>query len=312
MRLSQTKILSALCLIALTTSGVFWLVTAQQPLIDQHEFRQTQTALTALFMQPNFQGILNYETPVVGAPWAIPFEFPLYQAITALLATMSPWSLSSTGRLVSAGFGLACLAPAWGLMRNFKVSKIGRLIFALLYLTSSIYLYWNRSFMIESTALILTLTSLYLYSEIRKSIGLHQSDSASDLQALPAPILIGFAVSLCLGLLVKATTSLPALLLIGVDWVSHLATLSRASENRLTRFRRLLIVGACLLASLLILKSWVYHSDSIKSLNPIGIHFTSTALSKWNYGTLQQRISPQLWSGVLIQRMLTPLGVCCR
>lgn len=34
----------------------FWLGTLQQPLIDRHEFRQTQTALSALFMQPGLDG----------------------------------------------------------------------------------------------------------------------------------------------------------------------------------------------------------------------------------------------------------------
>jgi hypothetical protein len=42
----------------------FWLGTLQQPLIDHHEFRQTQTALSALFMQPGLDGLLNYQTPV--------------------------------------------------------------------------------------------------------------------------------------------------------------------------------------------------------------------------------------------------------
>jgi hypothetical protein len=60
-------------------AAAFWFSTLNQPLIDRHEFRQTQTALSALFMQPGLEGLLNYETPVLGAPWSIPFEFPLFQ-----------------------------------------------------------------------------------------------------------------------------------------------------------------------------------------------------------------------------------------
>lgn len=308
-RFSQSRILAILCLVALVLSSVFWLGTIQQPLIDQHDFRQTQTALTALFMQPSIQGILNYETPVIGSPWAIPFEFPLYQVITALIAAVAPWSMSASGRLVSLVFGLACLVPACGLMRNFGVSRSGRLAFILLYLTSSIYIYWNRSFMIESTALFLTLASLYCYSEIRKTFDRGGHEASDDRLHLSIPILLGLTVSLSLGLIVKATTALPTLLLIGLDWLRLMAPWLRPSARRDSAFRRLLVVGASLLVSFLLLTAWVHHADSLKSLNPIaGAHLTSSALSKWNYGSPEQRLSARLWSDVVIQRMLTPLG----
>ena len=94
---------------AVVFAGVFWFGRLDQPLIDRHEFRQTQTALSALFMQPGFEGLLNYQTPVVGAPWSIPFEFPLFQWITHQLAHLSGLNLSSSGRLISVLFGLGCL-----------------------------------------------------------------------------------------------------------------------------------------------------------------------------------------------------------
>ena len=304
----QQKSLNFFVLSAAIMALAFWLVTLHQPLIDEHEFRQTQTALTTLFMRPSIAGLLSYETPVVGAPWAIPFEFPLYQAITALIAAISPWSLSSSGRLVSLAFGLACLAPAWGLMRHFEVSRTGRMTFLLLYFTSSIYLYWNRSFMIESTALFLTLTSLYCYSRLRICLRYDTSPSLDERGKGFVFILLGLAVSMSLGLLVKATTAIPAMLLIGMDWLSMVAPLLRPSAKREAGFRLMLLIGASLLLSFLLLTVWVSHCDTIKALNPIGSYLTSSALKGWNYGTFQQRLSSELWVGVLIQRMLTPLG----
>src|SRR5688572_368259 len=54
------------------------------PLTDHWRFRETQTALSARsILEQGFS--LAYETPVLGAPWSIPFEFPTYQAITALV-----------------------------------------------------------------------------------------------------------------------------------------------------------------------------------------------------------------------------------
>ena len=147
---------------AVVFAGVFWFGRLDQPLIDRHEFRQTQTTLSALFMQPGLEGLLNYQTPVVGAPWSIPFEFPLFQWITHQLAHLSGLNLSSSGRLISVLFGLGCLWPATRLMRRFDLSFTATGLFIALYCTSSIYLFWNRAFLMESTALFFTLVSLDL------------------------------------------------------------------------------------------------------------------------------------------------------
>src|SRR5579862_7514545 len=46
------------------------------PVIGMHAFRQTQTAITSYWMLKGSPW-LAYETPVLGPPWSIPFEFPL-------------------------------------------------------------------------------------------------------------------------------------------------------------------------------------------------------------------------------------------
>ncbi len=135
----------------------FWLSTLQQPLIDQHEFRQTQTALGALFMQPGLEGLLNYQTPVLGSPWSIPFEFPLFQWLSLQLASLTGMHLSTSGRLISVLFGVGCLWPASRLIRRAGLGIRAVALLIILYCTSSIYLYWNRAFLIESTALFFTL-----------------------------------------------------------------------------------------------------------------------------------------------------------
>lgn len=49
-----------------------------KPILDMFSFRQTQTAISVLWMIKEGH-YLNYQTPVLGFPWSIPFEFPLYQ-----------------------------------------------------------------------------------------------------------------------------------------------------------------------------------------------------------------------------------------
>ena len=63
-------------------AAFFALYYIHQPLIESHAFRQTQTALTSYWMLEEGWKIA-YQTPVVGFPWAIPFEFPLYQSLVA-------------------------------------------------------------------------------------------------------------------------------------------------------------------------------------------------------------------------------------
>ncbi len=292
-----------LILLPALAACLFWGSTINQPLIDQHAFRQTQTAITALFMQPGLDGFINYQTPSIGSPWAIPFELPLFQWLANGLDRLLPLSLSACGRLLSAGFGVACLGPALGLLDRHGSRAAGKICFSFLYFSSAIYLYWNRSFMIESTALFFTLSSFYLYSLVR-------SPETSKVQPWRQSLLVtSFALSLSLSLLIKATTGLPVLLLIAIDLIWQILSRLR-KEGRFPRatFLRLLPIATSALIALLLLKAWTSHADALKALNPIGSSLTSVALNHWNYGGFEQRFSGDLWNGVLIQRMLTPLG----
>jgi hypothetical protein len=90
-----------------------------QPLLDAHSFRQTQTALTSYwFMKEGFR--LAYQTPVGGAPWTIPYEFPIYQAVVTGLSGATGLELGAAGRLASFLFLCATLFPV-----RATVKKLG-------------------------------------------------------------------------------------------------------------------------------------------------------------------------------------------
>ncbi len=290
---------------------IFWLVTSSQPLIDQHEFRQTQTAITSLYLDPSLKGLLNYETPVLGSPWSIPFEFPLYQLIVHALSGISPLSLDSSGRLTSSFFGLLCVVPAYGLMRLFQIKKVGRYWFLILYFSSPIYLYWNRTFMIESLALFLSLSSLYYYFKIRISSAF---ESRNSLHFIRYPL---FFCTLLFSLLTKVTTSAPVFLIISVDVFFNILLafqLIGCSDTRLFKLPRFSKSELAVLLSILILvfvmlKAWLIHADYLKSLNLIGQRLTSEALKDWNFGELAQRFDKKLWVDVVAKRVLNVIGI---
>src|SRR5262249_20433758 len=83
-RLAAVGIFFGLCaLYSLDTLTIGW----NNPITDYHAFRQTQTAISAYYMVGRPPS-LAYETPVLGPPWSIPFEFPLYQWVVAGLVTV--------------------------------------------------------------------------------------------------------------------------------------------------------------------------------------------------------------------------------
>lgn len=158
--------------------------------------------------------------------------------------------------------------------------------------------------MIESTALFLTLSSLYLYAKIRLS--------SEWLEKSFQDIIVNYSLFflvLLLGLLTKVTTILSSIALITFDLLINIVlSLPLFSKSSQLSKVDLFLCSICLITSFIVLKSWLVHADSLKSMNQIGQSLTSEALTNWNYGNLKQRIGRQLWGSVVIRRMMTPIG----
>ena len=80
-----TQCCAVLFWITAAVSLVFLWQSRNLPLLDMHGFRQTQTAISALWMRQEGT-LIPYQTPVFGHPWFIPYEFPLYQGLAAGLS----------------------------------------------------------------------------------------------------------------------------------------------------------------------------------------------------------------------------------
>jgi hypothetical protein len=287
---SDAFIRRAVAAIALVVTVLsIWLAVrySGQPLLDIHGFRETQTALTSVWLLKNgFR--LAYETPVLGKPWSIPFEFPLYQYLVAQISMVSGVALERTGRLVNYAFLLACLAPAALIARRLLpgVWKAPFLAFAALLLSSPMYLYWGRSFMIEMAALFFALCFVHY------ALLLIQQEHRTRNFVLCGAFLT-------LALLQKLTTVLPDLIVIG----STLLVVSR-SQIRL----RSVVMWKAIVAfglPLAIGYAWVRYTDAVKGANIVAAgHYTSTALRQWNFGTLAARFSRSLWVDVIWERTI--------
>jgi hypothetical protein len=259
---------------ALCAATVGW----HNTVLDFIPFRQSQTALTALFMVGRMP-TLAYETPVVGPPWAIPFELPVYQWIVAGLISAFGTPLEETGRFVSLVFFLLCLLPGWSILAFLGLSSSHRLVALSLFLVSPFYIFWSRTFLIESTALFFALAYLALALPCVR-------------RPTPARLLTGSLLGV-LAALVKITTFaavLPAFLVVVAWAILH----RRHLAHPLLRAALLLLVlGAVPTAAGFL---WTRYADSLKEQNPIGRDLTSTAplMREWNFGTHRQRRDPEV------------------
>jgi len=252
-------------------------------LLGMHFFRQTQTAITAYcFIHEGFT--FNYQTPVLGKPWAIPFELPLYQFLAALVTEISQIDLDRAGRLVSVVFWLGCLFPLVKILHWWVEDPILRWAVVLLIGSSPTYIYWSDSFMMESTALFFSL--MYLYTLVQST---RQASTVFALLAMLCGLMAG---------LQKATTFLIAL----VPAVAFAGlVLYRRPGRPLDRvfWKNIVQIFIAVAVPMTAVALWTRHADAVKTLNPLGRNFvTSHALTAWNFGTMAQRESFSVWDRI--------------
>lgn len=283
-KLLYLRLFSILTLLAVSS---IVLQTLSEPLLDLHSFRQTQTALTSLyFIKDGFK--FAYETPVAGAPWSIPFEFPLFQYIVALTTKFSGLPLVDVGRGISFLFFAGIIPLVFSINKTLGLDRSSSYIFSILIVTTPIYIYWSRAFMIETCALFFTVASIKLFIDIE----------------LSGPTLVKYALffmALCAALLQKSTTALPfvslcILFLIHKIYPSFIRLQLRSLKPM---FPKMLIVFGALLITI----GWVAYTDSVKIQNQFGAELTSGALSKWNWGTINQRFDISFYYAVFWKRI---------
>lgn len=261
----------------------------QYPILEMHGFRQTQTAISVYYILHGGPWFA-YETPVLGIPWSIPHEFPLYQWIVVALVTLFRTPIDQTGRFVSVGFLYLSLLPASALLAVLGIRRMHRLVFLTLFLASPLYLFWSRSFMIESTALFLGLA--------------YVASGATYLLTRRWYLALLAVASGVLAALVKPTTFFGFGVVAGILLIKNWVDRGR-HEHRIETIKGYAVYFAALaVIPFLSLVMWTHYADGLKALNPLGELLTSKALSQWCYGTLDQRLSVELWIDVVYRRMV--------
>jgi 4-amino-4-deoxy-L-arabinose transferase-like glycosyltransferase len=258
------------------------IIQIDNPLLDRHGFRQTQTALTS-YWQTEGGLRFDYQTPVIGKPWMVPFEFPIFQSIVSITAIFIG-NLDISGKLVSLLAALITIPYSWKILEEFKFKDNEIKIAHIIYFTMPTITFWSGTFMIESTALFFTLGAIYhfILAVQNKKFTINY---------------IFFSVLLTFAFLQKVTTILVPFGMTGGLFLYHSMGSKIIKINFFEKF--LLIVSAVL--SCLIFVFWLRYSDSIKTEGEIAQHLTSNALAHWNYGGFDEFFNLQYWRSILLR-----------
>lgn len=246
-----------------------------------HEFRQTQTALSAYFIQQEGHYALAYPTPVLGAPWAVPMEFPLYQWMTVFVSNQTGWPIVQSGRAVSVLGLYVALAALWPLLGRLGLLPARRLVVMGFMLTCPIYLFYSRGFLIETTELALSLWFLAAFTRFIEG---------DRLKWLPVVAGLGVAAGV-----VKVTTFMVFLIPAGF------LTLLEMNRARSRGWWVALQPGLWALAAIAVPVAatawWTYFADGVKTAN-LSAHFLRSGnLTGFNFGTAENRFSAATWAG---------------
>ena len=235
-------------------------------LADAYQFRQTQTAWGIREVERNGINFLHLRMPVLGEPFEVPFEFPLFQNIAGFFSILTSFSPSTSGRIVSLFFYCVSLALLVYLAKElFKKNYF--LFFLPLFTITPFAIEWSNAVLIESSAVFCVLLALVF---VNKFLATNQIVYG-----------IGTLVFLSLAALVKITTAIPLSFFL-------ILFLVLKSKNRILG-KPVLISFLILILSLLPAVLWTLHADSIKSRNPWAEWLTSNNLRTWNFGTINSR-----------------------
>ena len=255
---------------------VIRLPTLGQQLTEAHAFRQTQTAWTAVLYARDGIDLLHPQMPVLGPPWEVPFEFPLYQALAALPISFGvPAEIAL--RALCLVFFVLTAALLW-LLLDRHAGRASADLGLVVFLFTPLAMLWSRTSSIEYVVTAGSVGFVLAAMELRTS----WRTSWWWIALLAASV----------AMLVKPTTALfyvaPAVLVLPL--------------------RRRFVASAVLLVLPLALGiAWTVHADAIKAATPSTAFLTSSALTTWNFGTVAQRLNAEAWWTVL-QRWLFLAG----
>lgn len=274
-------------------------------------WRAVQTESTAYWFGKVGINLLNYQTPLYGPPWQIPFEFPLFQAIAAVISKMGIGDLVFACRLTALlSFYLSALFLYLVCKEIFMDNRTNFAIITI-YLWLPYNIYYSLEPLIDYLALALALAYLFFILSWLKT-------GSSNWNALFATIFGSLSV------LVKPTTAPIVVIPIITFVVKDIVAIYRRNFTQALNLRFVLSkildlrgywLALVLMATVPLLAGsfWTRYSDQVKNSSIFTQWLTSPALVTWNFGTWELRSDLSIWIAyaIVAQRFLLPYGLVC-
>lgn len=251
------------------------------------EFRQAQTAVSAYWIQHDRDFSLAYPTPVLGKPWSIPMEFPLYQWCAVLLADSTGWPLTQAARAVSLVSLVLALPALWILLRRFGLSPARRALLVALVLTCPLLIFYARAFLIETMALLFALWFVAAFGEAMHARRFGWLLLANLAGAAAGPV--------------KVTTFI-LYLIPAAAWGAWL--LWQAWRERAGSWRPVLTTLAwglgCVVLPFVATVAWTRYADGVKAQSVSGAFLASGNMTGFNFGfgLFSLRFSAGAWQAM--------------
>ena len=246
------------------------------PVSGLYTFRTTQTAWGIRSVADGSISPFSIETPVLGPPWKIPFEFPLYQIIAGMLSRLTGFEAEITGRLVSIAFFVLTALVFYQILRYLFESRTS-LAVLVVFVFCAHNLEYGSSPLIEYCALFFALLGFL------NAIRFIESNSYRYFAL--------FALSAAIAGLVKITTS--------VVWVG-VGTFVLFVKLKPKRYTTVALVFGVIFSQIPAI-AWTRWADSQKEKSPWTFDLTSQKLSSWNFGTIRQRLHYFDWNHSVLQ-----------
>ncbi len=252
-----------------------------QSLLETHAHRQTQTAYTAVLYAVDGINLLRPPLPILGPPGSIPQEFPLFQALGALLIDVGlPADVAM--RIIGLGSFLASAVFLYLLARRV-MGPLGSLIALGAFLFNGHAWLYGRTSLIEYMATAGGIGFLYFATR-----WMDEGRRVDWVAATFAGVI---------GVLVKITTGgfllLPALL-----W---------RSRGR-WGFQRPSVLATIALA-ILVGGAWSAYAETVREETPASVFLSMENQWEWFFGSLGQRLDLPSWRVPLVAMLvLTGFG----
>jgi hypothetical protein len=239
---------------------------------DHFQFRQTQTAWGIKEVMENGYNFFHLRLPILGYPYEVPFEFPVFQNIAGFFGQIFDLSPEVAGRSTSLLFYCLTGILTYNIIIKLTSASVAFFCTVAFYLTP-FSLQWSNAVLMESTV------GFFMVLSIIFSIKFFETNNLY--------FMILSSISLAISALMKITTSFPVIFLIWI--ILFLVMPLSFRENKFQFFLPFHLI-AFFPAFL-----WTNFADSIKAEGVLTRWLTSENLMGWNFGSIDQRLSVENW-----------------